>query len=362
MIVMVTGGAGYIGSHAVQRLIRDGHRVVAVDNLYRGNFGAIKALTASASGRLSFLEADITDTDTITRMLKARKVDAVMHFAALAYVGESVDEPLTYYNNNAAGALSVLRAVDAAGVSRFVFSSTCATYGEPTPKFIPIPETCPQKPINPYGRSKLHVEHMLFDYAAAAKKAGKEFGFAALRYFNVAGSDRTGTIGECHNPETHLIPIVLQAMLGLREKITIFGTDYKTPDGTCVRDYVHVEDLVDAHVCVLEKLEDGDARTYNLGIGKGYSVREIIDAARRVTGRDLTVEEGPRRPGDPPRLFANPAKIAKELGWKAQITDIDEIIASAWNWFEAHPDGYATDARDAKIARAAKAAGAMRAP
>ena len=344
MIVLVTGGAGYIGSHAVQRLLGDGHKVIAIDNLFRGHYEAIQALTQIAQGRLSFVQADIAESAMLTKVMKSRKVDAVMHFAALAYVGESVDEPLKYYRNNAAGALSVLQAVEAAGVKRFVFSSTCATYGKPTKKFIPIPETCPQKPINPYGRSKLHVEHMLFDYAAAAKNAGKDFAFAALRYFNVAGSDRTGLIGECHDPETHLIPIILQAMLGLRDKITIFGTDYDTPDGTCVRDYVHVEDLVDAHVCVLDSLEKGDMRTYNLGIGKGYSVREIIESAKRVSGRDVTIIEGDRRPGDPPTLFANPAKIASELGWKAQITDIDDIIASAWAWFESHPCGYSEKA------------------
>ena len=242
MIVLVTGGAGYIGSHAVQRLLRDDHRVIAVDNLDRGHIQAIHALTAIAQGHLSFVQADIAETKTLTQVMRARKVDAVMHFAALAYVGESVDDPLRFYRNNAAGALSVLEAVDAAGVRKFVFSSTCATYGKPKPRYIPIPETCPQAPINPYGRSKLQVEQMLFDYAASAERAGKPFSFAALRYFNVAGSDRTGVLGEHHDPETHLIPIILQAMLGLRENVTIFGTNYDTPDGTCIRDYVHVED------------------------------------------------------------------------------------------------------------------------
>jgi UDP-glucose 4-epimerase len=183
---------------------------------------------------------------------------------------------------------------------------------------------------------------MLFDYAEACRRAGKPFGFAALRYFNVAGSDRGGLIGEHHEPETHLIPVILQAILGVRDSVTIFGTDYPTPDGTCIRDYVHVEDLIDAHVCVMGALRPGDRRTYNLGIGRGYSVREIIDAARRVTGREFRVKEGPRRAGDPPRLFADPAKIGRELGWTAKITDLDEIIASAWRWFERHPKGYGT--------------------
>jgi UDP-glucose 4-epimerase len=229
-------------------------------------------------------------------------------------------------------------------VQRFVFSSTCATYGEPAPGFIPIPETCPQRPINPYGRSKLHVEHMLFDHAAAAAGGRSKFGpfgFAALRYFNVAGSDRSGLIGEHHEPETHLIPVILQAALGQREHVTIFGTDYETPDGTCIRDYIHVEDLIDAHVAVMDALKPGDARTYNLGIGRGYSVREIIGAARRTTGREVKVVEGPRRPGDPPVLYADPSKIRRELGWSAQITGLDEIIGSAWKWYQSNPRGYA---------------------
>jgi UDP-glucose 4-epimerase len=343
MNVMVTGGAGYIGSHAVQRLLRDGHTVLAVDNLYRGHAEAIEALGETAGeDQLAFAHADTGDHEGMLQLLGEHQIDTVMHFAALAYVGESVDQPLEYYHNNSAAALSLIRACDEAGVRRFVFSSTCATYGEPGPDFIPIPETCPQKPINPYGRSKLHVEHYLFDYAEACRRAGKPFAFAALRYFNVAGSDRSGQIGEHHEPETHLIPVILQAALGIREHITIFGTDYATPDGTCIRDYIHVEDLIDAHVATMNALQPGDERTYNLGIGRGYSVREIIDATRRVTGRDFAVKEGPRRAGDPPQLFADPRKIRSELSWQAKITDLDEIIASAWNWFQKHPRGYST--------------------
>lgn len=341
MNVMVTGGAGYIGSHAVQRLIRDGHTVLAVDNLSRGHAQAIERLGEIASpGQLTFAHVDTGDRETIAELLTGCRIDTVMHFAALAYVGESVDQPLRYYRNNAAAALSVVEACEAVGVERFVFSSTCATYGEPPEQFIPIPETCPQSPISPYGRSKLHVEHFLFDYAHQCRRQSRPFGFAALRYFNVAGSDRTGLIGEDHEPETHLIPVILQAILGMRESITIFGTDYPTPDGTCIRDYIHVEDLIDAHVQSMNALKPGDTRTYNLGIGRGYSVREIIDAVRRVTGQSVQVVEGPRRPGDPPRLFADPGKIKRELGWMAQITDLDEIIASAWNWFQKHPRGY----------------------
>lgn len=338
--ILVTGAAGYIGSHAVQRLLRDGHTVVAVDNLYRGHVEAMDALRAAAPDRLHFHKLDIADRPAVESLLRQHKVHAVMHFAALAYVGESVDQPLRYYRNNTAAALALLEACDAAGVGRFVFSSTCATYGEPAEQFIPIPETCPQHPINPYGRSKLHVEDMLADYLHAQGRAKKPFGYAALRYFNVAGSDRSGLIGEHHEPETHLIPVILQAVLGKRESITIFGTDYPTPDGTCIRDYIHVEDLIDAHLAALTALKDGEGRFYNLGIGKGYSVRQIIDATKRVTGRAPVVKEGPRRAGDPPRLFANPAKIRSELGWSAKITDLDEIIASAWRWFQAHPNGY----------------------
>jgi UDP-glucose 4-epimerase len=336
--VLVTGAAGYIGSHAVQRLLQGGHTVAAVDSLVRGHAEALDLLKKDAGRRLTFVKADVGDRGAMEGLLREHRVETVMHFAALAYVGESVEQPLRYYRNNAAGALALIEACTAAGVNRLVFSSTCATYGEPAQEFVPIPETCPQAPINPYGRSKLHVEHMLFDHAASP--AGKSFSFAALRYFNVAGCDRSGLLGEHHEPETHLIPVILQAALGQREGVTIFGTDYPTPDGTCIRDYIHVEDLVDAHLRVMSELLPGDARTYNLGIGKGYSVREILGAARRVTGRQFGVKEGPRRPGDPPALYADPAKIRRELGWAAKITDLDQIIASAWRWFQKHPRGY----------------------
>ncbi len=331
MNVLVTGGAGYIGSHAVKLLQRAGHDVVVLDNLSRGFRQAV-------TGEARLVIRDLNDYDHLVNILKHNKIECVMHFAALAYVGESVDEPLWYYWNNTVGAISLLRAMKEAGVNRMVFSSTCATYGEPGEAFIPIPETCPQSPINPYGWSKFAVEKVLFDYA----NANDDFAFAALRYFNVAGSDRETEIGEAHNPETHLIPIILQAALGMRSEITIFGTDYATPDGTCIRDYVHVEDLIAAHILSMDRLKPGAPLVYNLGIGKGYSVREIIDATREVTGKDFKVVEGIRRPGDPPRLFANPTKIHSELGWQAEYTDIHSIIETAWKWYSTHPDGYGT--------------------
>lgn len=348
MNVLVTGGAGYIGSHAVQRLLRDGHRVVVIDNLYRGHEGAIRRLRDALAGgekpRLEFVRMELDDRAGVQRILDANKIETVMHFAAHAYVGESVEHPLRYYRNNAAAALSLLEACAAAqggrGVPRFVFSSTCATYGQPPADRIPIDESCPQDPMSPYGRSKLHVEHMLRDHAEACRRAGREFAFAALRYFNVAGADRSGILGEDHRPESHLIPVILEACIGQREKVTVFGTDYPTPDGTNIRDYIHVEDLIDAHVRVMAALASGDTRAYNLGIGKGYSVREILEATRRVTGVEFKVEYGPRRAGDPPALYNNPAKVQRELGWSASVPDLEEIIASAWRWKRANPKGY----------------------
>jgi UDP-glucose 4-epimerase len=327
MQVLVTGAAGYIGSHALRALRRAGHEPVALDNLIRGHRAAVPS-------DIPFYELDVRSTEAVEQLLRERRIECVMHFAALAYVGESVSEPLRYYDNNTMGTLSLLKAVEKVEVPRFVFSSTCATYGEP--ERMPIREDTPQSPINPYGWSKLLSEYMLRDYAA--KSPG--FGYAALRYFNVAGSAADGSIGEDHEPETHLIPVILQAVLGKREKITIFGEDYPTPDGTCIRDYIHVEDLVEAHVRVMEALRPGEQRIYNLGIGKGYSVKEIVDAVRRVVDRPFRVDVGPRRPGDPPSLYADASKIERELGWRASRTDIEETIRTCWRWLEAHPNGY----------------------
>jgi UDP-glucose 4-epimerase len=338
MNVLVTGGAGYIGSHAALRLMADGHTVTVIDDLSRGNTGAIDVLRAA--GDVHFVKANIGDGKAVADLLRDRSIEVVMHFAALALVGESVQEPLRYYRNNLAGTVSLLEAMDACGVNRLVFSSTCAIYGEPAPEYIPMTEDCPQHPVNPYGRCKLAVEWMLFDQLHARATGDRPFAFAALRYFNVAGNDPEGRLGEDHDPETHLIPICLDTALGKHEAVTIFGTDYDTPDGTCIRDYVHVNDLVDAHVVVMEALQPGQALTYNLGIGNGLSVRQVVDACRRVTGIEFPVREGTRREGDPPALYAEPARIRSELGWSARFTDLDEIIATAWGWRRAHPDGY----------------------
>jgi UDP-glucose-4-epimerase GalE len=325
--VLVVGGAGYIGSHAVKRLIEAGHRVAAVDNLFRGHYKAVHSAAA-------FLEMSLSNTAGLVHVLRDHRIDCVMHFAALAYVGESVTDPLAYYDNNTAGTISLLKAMRETGVKRLVFSSTCATYGEPTS--VPIVETMRQEPINPYGWSKWCVERILRDWAAA----DGEFSFAALRYFNVAGSAADGSLGEDHEPETHLIPSLLLAALGKRGPVVVFGTDYPTPDGTCIRDYIHVDDLCDAHIVAMETLQPGDTRFYNLGIGHGYSVREVIDAAKEAAKIEIPIEFGARRPGDPAVLFADASKIRRELGWTPHYTEIGPIIATAWTWFLAHPDGY----------------------
>ena len=327
MNVMVTGAAGYIGSHAVKQLVEAGHRVLAVDNLFRGHRQAVHP-------QAEFQQIDLAETAALAGLLREHAIDCVMHFAALAYVGESVTEPLRYYDNNTAGAISLLKAMDAAGCRRLVFSSTCAVYGEP--EATPIVETMRREPISPYGWSKWCVERVLEDYGAADDR----FAFVALRYFNVAGCAADASLGEDHDPETHLVPLLLLAALGRREEVTVFGTDYPTPDGTCIRDYIHVDDLCAAHVAAMEALRPGDGRFYNLGIGRGYSVREVYESACRVTGIEIPVEYGPRRPGDPAELFADAGKIHKELGWSARHTEIDPIVATAWRWFRQHPEGY----------------------
>lgn len=338
MNVLVTGGAGYIGSHAAMRLLEGGHAVTIIDDLSRGHKQAVEIL--KPLGDVRFVQDDLGRGDPIANLMRQRSIDLVMHFGAVAYVGESVEQPLRYYRKNTASSLGLLEAMDDAGVTRIVFSSTCATYGRPTKRYVPIPESCPQKPINPYGRSKLMIEQMIRDYAHIKQQREEPFACAMLRYFNVAGADSQGRLGEDHDPETHLIPICLEAVIGQRPNVTIFGTDYDTDDGTCIRDYVHVEDLIDAHIAAMNQLDESEQLIYNVGIGRGYSVREVIDAARSVTGKKFKVIEGDRRPGDPPVLYNNPRRINTELGWEARTPDIEAIIDSAWQWKKKHPRGY----------------------
>lgn len=344
MRVLVTGGAGYIGSHCCQRLLRDGHTVVALDSLYRGHRAPMGLLARAAPGRFTFVEGDLGNAALVRDLINAHAVDTVMHFGAVAYVGESVDDPLWYYRNNIASGIGLLEACDTAkdgrGIDRFIFSSSCATYGDPPAGMIPVPEHCPQNPTSPYGRTKLHFEHILLDFAARRAKVGKALALTMLRYFNVAGCDRTGLLGEDHTPETHLVPVAIQAAQGKRASMSVFGTDYPTPDGTCVRDYVHVEDLIEAHVRAAERVTAGQPQAFNVGIGRGYSVLEILESVKRVSGRDFEVRKAPRRDGDAIALYNDPSRIARVLGWQAQVTDIDEIVGSAWTWMNAHPDGY----------------------
>jgi UDP-glucose-4-epimerase GalE len=325
MRVLVTGGAGYVGSHAAKLLAESGHDVVILDNLVNGHRAAI--------GRLPIVVADLLDREQLVALLNENKIDAVMHFAALAYVGVSVREPAEYYRNNIVGTLSLLDAMRVAGVNRIVFSSTCATYG--LPQRVPITEDHPQLPINPYGFTKLAIEHALADYAHAYG-----LGYAALRYFNASGAAADGKIGEDHDPETHLIPLVLQVALGQREYVEVFGTDYPTPDGTCIRDYIHVDDLASAHLAALEKLEPGAELKLNLGTGSGASVNEVIDVCREVTGHPIPTRDSPRREGDPPELVANPAAAKRVLGWEANYTTVGPIVETAWAWHSRHPHGY----------------------
>ncbi len=327
MKVLVVGGAGYIGSHCVRQLQAAGHEPVVLDNLVFGHRAAVHP-------SIPFYNCDLGDSEAVAEILRKEQIELVMHFAAFAYVGESVTEPRKYYENNFVATLRLLETMLDNGVSKFVFSSTCATYGEP--ETLPMVETLPQAPINPYGQTKLDVENCLKAFAHAYGLS-----FAAFRYFNAAGAAEDGSIGEDHNPETHLIPLVIDAATGRRENIQIFGTDYPTPDGTCLRDYVHVDDLSRAHIAVFEKLnEPGAAYFYNLGTGTPNSVREIITAVEKVTGLKVPVVESERRAGDPPALYADSSKAQKELGWDIQYTEIEDIIATAWKWHQANPEGF----------------------
>ena len=327
MNVLVVGGAGYIGSHCVRQLIAAGHRAVVLDNLVYGHRAAVAPEAKLHDGNLG-------DEALVGRILREEKIEIVMHFAAFCYVGESVTDPLKYYFNNVVATLQLLRAMLDAGVKKFVFSSTCATFG--VPKTLPIHENLPQAPINPYGQTKLDVENAL---KALAQANG--LSFAAFRYFNAAGAAEDGTIGEDHDPETHLIPVAIDVAIGKRPHLQLFGTDYPTPDGTCLRDYVHVDDLSRAHIAVFDRLATpGTQLFYNLGTGTPTSNRAVIRAVEKAVGKPVKVVESARRPGDPPALFADSTKAQIELGWKVKFADIDSIVATAWKWHASHPGGY----------------------
>lgn len=326
MAVLVTGGAGYIGSHAVAALLEKGEEVVIVDNLYQGHRDAV------LGGKL--YEGDLRDADFLGKVFQENDIDGVIHFAANSLVGESMKDPGKYYHNNVYGTLCLLEQMQKAGVSRIVFSSTAATYGEP--ERVPIDEYDRTHPTNTYGETKLAMEKMIrwFEVAHGIK-------FVSLRYFNAAGAHTSGRIGEDHQPETHLVPLVLQVALGQREQISVFGDDYATEDGTCIRDYVHVSDLADAHILALERLRaGGESAIYNLGSGNGYSVKQVIEVSRKVTGHSIPAKIEPRRSGDPAVLIASSQRARNELGWSPKREKLEDIVTTAWDWHRSHPNGY----------------------
>jgi UDP-glucose 4-epimerase len=327
MAILVTGGAGYIGSHTVVEFIAQGEEVIILDNLQKGHREAVMAGT--------FYEGDIRDTQLLDRVFTENKIEAVIHFAADSLVGESVQDPLKYYDNNVITAQNLLAGMVKHGVRKIVFSSTAATYGEP--ESIPIYEQDRKEPTNPYGETKLVIEKMLkwCDQAYGVK-------FVALRYFNAAGAHIDGHIGEDHRPESHLIPIILQVAIGQRDQLAVFGDDYPTPDGTCIRDYIHVTDLANAHWLALQKLrKTEESAVYNLGNGEGFSVRKVVEMAREVTGHPIPIRIVPRRAGDPAVLIASSEKAQQELGWKPKFNSLGQILETAWNWHRNHPKGYA---------------------
>lgn len=325
MRIVVTGGAGFVGSACLRYLLGHGHDAIAYDNLSQGHRAAAPA------DRL--IVGDISQTENLAAVLRKHRAEAVMHFAAATYVGESVDNPDFHYGNNVGGTRSILNAMRMAGVPRMLFSSTCAVYGV-TPRF-PMNEESPVDPISPYARTKLATEWMIRDFAHAYG-----LGFTILRYFNAAGASPDGSFGEDHRPENHLIPLVLQVALGQRDRIMVFGGDYPTEDGTCIRDYIHVDDLASAHLLAIETTTPGNPRVFNVGTGRGHSVLETIRVAEEVTGRSIAREVAPRRPGDPPRLVADPIRLTSQLGWAPRYRDIRETIATAWRWHSGHPHGY----------------------
>lgn len=327
MSVLVAGGAGYIGSHAVHQLLDQGKQPVVIDNLRTGH-------KASLPKGAVFYEGDIRDREFMKSVFRRKRIKQVLMFAAHSLVGESMEKPLEYYDNNVFGTQVLLETMVEFGVRDIVFSSTAAVYGEPAE--VPIKENAPTMPESPYGETKLGMENMM-------KWSGAAHGlrYVSLRYFNVAGARLNGRVGEDHRPETHLVPIILQAALGQREAITIFGDDYPTRDGTCIRDYVHVEDLISAHLQALDYLQKGGSSdVFNLGSNEGFSVKEMIETARQVTGRDIPEQRGERRPGDPARLIASSEKAKKVLGWEPKRTDVENIIRDAWNWHRKNPQGY----------------------
>ncbi len=323
--ILVCGGAGYVGSHTVRRLRAANHDVLVLDNLSEGHRAAV--------GDCPLVVTDLGDDVAVTRVLGDYRPDVVMHFAAHCYVGESVRQPLRYYHNNVAATNTLLACMVSAGVQRFVFSSSCAVYG--TPEALPMVEDLPKQPVSPYGRTKWMVEQILADAAVA-----HGLGSISPRYFNASGAASDASIGEDHDPETHLIPLCIYAATGRRPALTVFGDDYDTPDGTCIRDYVHVEDLAEAHFLAIDAIEPGVAKAYNLGTGRGHSVREVIDAVGRITGHVVPHEIGPRRPGDPPALYANADLVERELRWRPRYTDLDDTVRTAWDWHRTHARGY----------------------
>ena len=327
MAVLICGGAGYIGSHNVKAFTQRGEEVIVVDSLETGH-------RASVPEGIKFYHADIRDSEALDKIFSENQIEAVVHFCAYSLVGESMEKPLKYFDNNVGGMISLLEAMQAHSVKRIIFSSTAATYGEP--KKVPILETDPTIPTNPYGESKRIMEKMMnwVDRLHGIR-------YVSLRYFNVAGAWHDGSIGEDHKHETHLIPLILQVPLGKRDHITIYGDDYPTQDGTCIRDYIHVEDLARAHLLALEYLRNGgNSGIFNLGSGDGYSVMEMINAARKVTGHPIPAQLGERRPGDPAKLVADSSKAQSILKWKPEVTRMEDIIATAWKWHSSHPNGY----------------------
>ena len=325
MRVLVCGGAGYIGSNMTAMLAATGFEPIVFDNLSTGH--------RSAVADAEFVQGDLADYELLAKMLKEYKIDVVMHFAALIEVGESVQSPLKYYHNNLSNTQTLLSAMEATGVEKFVFSSSAAVYG--MPKKVPVTEDAPKEPINPYGQTKWAVERMCHYQSQTGKLR-----YAALRYFNAAGAGNNASLGEDHRPESHLIPLIIQAAIGKRPQVQIYGTDYPTPDGTCIRDYIHIDDLCRAHLLALKKLDESSELVYNLGNNKGYSVKEVIETVKKVSGRDFKVVASDRRPGDAPILTSDATKAKTELGWEPEFPELEEIISTAWQWHSEHPDGY----------------------